>query len=429
MEYIYGGICGCLVIVICLLIVLQKNKSRMKNQSIKKMKDIKYFPKKDSNDLVIKIEMLPVEAIKDENSLIEITDNRVLARVNNLIPGLIQAGNTANNLILAAQATKNEVLYRAIIPAGTKLANSNTMNGAVRGFINGTKGIQEHANFVAVEVNNGAVPITTNSVLATMGIASIIVGQYYMAQINTELKIISNGISQIQNFQNNEYRSRVLSLVTHIKKIADFQTEILENDELRLSKILQLDSLEEECTQLLGQANLTLIDFTKQSELKYKEYENILGSVQEWFMYQKSLLDILCKISDLRYTLYLGVVSREQCIAILPIYSKYVSDTQKQLTTWHKGVANQLGIDIEKGHRKRSGINGTFHSIIGFIANDDSYNFKSMEKKTIDMIKEQELGHNKNYPINTSELYNEDVQLIVKNGKIYYLPNIASNNN
>ena len=429
MEYIYGGICGCLVIVICLLIVLQKNKSRMKNQSIKKMKDIKYFPKKDSNDLVIKIEMLPVEAIKDENSLIEITDNRVLARVNNLIPGLIQAGNTANNLILAAQATTNEVLYRAIIPAGTKLANSNTMNGAVRGFINGTKGIQEHANFVAVEVNNGAVPITTNSVVATMGIASIIVGQYYMAQINTELKIISNGISQIQNFQNNEYRSRVLSLVTHIKKIADFQTEILENDELRLSKILQLDSLEEECTQLLGQANLTLMDFTKKSELKYKEYENILGSVQEWFMYQKSLLDILCKISDLRYTLYLGVVSREQCIAILPIYSKYVSDTQKQLTTWHKGVANQLGIDIEKGHRKRSGINGTFHSIIGFIANDDSYNFKSMEKKTIDMIKEQELGHNKNYPIDTSELYNEDVQLIVKNGKIYYLPNIASNNN
>lgn len=429
MEYIYGGICGCLVIVICLLIVLQKNKSRMKNQSIKKMKDIKYFPKKDSNDLVIKIEMLPVEAIKDENSLIEITDNRVLARVNNLIPGLIQAGNTANNLILAAQATKNEVLYRAIIPAGTKLANSNTMNGAVRGFINGTKGIQEHANFVAVEVNNGAVPITTNSVVAAMGIASIIVGQYYMAQINTELKIISNGISQIQNFQNNEYRSRVLSLVTHIKKIADFQTEILENDELRLSKILQLDSLEEECTQLLGQANLTLMDFTKKSELKYKEYENILGSVQEWFMYQKSLLDILCKISDLRYTLYLGVVSREQCIAILPIYSKYVSDTQKQLTTWHKGVANQLGIDIEKGHRKRSGINGTFHSIIGFIANDDSYNFKSMEKKTIDMIKEQELGHNKNYPIDTSELYNEDVQLIVKNGKIYYLPNIASNNN
>ena len=426
MVYIHIVICIVLIIAIYIFIVFKKNRLSIENFNIEKRKDTRHLRKKLSNDLVIKIETLPIEAIKDENDLIEITDNKVLARVNNLIPGLIQTGNTANNLILAAQATKNEVLYRAVIPAGTKLANSNTMNGAVRGFINGSKGIQEHANFVAVEVNNGAIPITPNSLVAAMSVASIIVGQYYMTQINSELKIISNGISQLQNFQNNEYRSRVLSLVTHVKKIADFQTEILENDELRLSKILQLDSLEEECTQLLGQANLTLIDFTKQSELKYKEYENILGSVQEWFMYQKSLLDILCKISDLRYTLYLGVVSREQCIAILPIYSKYVSDTQKRLTTWHKGVANQLGIDIEKGHRKRSGINGTFHSIIGFIANDDSYNFKSMEKKTIDMIKEQELGHNKNYPIDTSELYNEDVQLIAKNKKIYYLPNITS---
>lgn len=426
MVYIYIGICIVLIIAIYIFIVFKKNRLSIENFNIEKRKDTRHLRKKSSNDLVIKIETLPIEAIKDENDLIEITDNKVLARVNNLIPGLIQTGNTANNLILAAQATKNEVLYRAIIPAGTKLANSNTMNGAVRGFINGSKGIQEHANFVAVEVNNGAIPITPNSLVAAMSVASIIVGQYYMTQINSELKIISNGISQLQNFQTNEYRSRVLSLVTHVKKIADFQTEILENDELRLSKILQLDSLEEECTQLLGQANLTLIDFTKKSELKYKEYENILGSVQEWFMYQKSLLDILCKISDLRYTLYLGVVSREQCIAILPIYSKYVSDTQKRLTTWHEGVADQLGIDIEKGHRKRNGINGTFYSIIGFIANNDSYNFKSMEKKTIDMIKEQELGHNKNYPIDTSELYNEDVQLIAKNRKIYYLPNITS---
>ena len=54
------------------------------------------------------------------------------------------------------------------------------------------------------------------------------------------------------DFQDNEYRSRVFSLVSHVKRIAEFQGEILENEELRLSKIAQLDSLEEECTQLLG---------------------------------------------------------------------------------------------------------------------------------------------------------------------------------
>lgn len=82
--------------------------------------------------------------------------------------------------------------------------------------------------------------------------------------------MISDGISHIQDFQDNEYRSRVFSLVAHVKKIADFEAEILENEVLRLSKISQLDSLEEECTQLLGQANLTLAGFSKKNELDYK---------------------------------------------------------------------------------------------------------------------------------------------------------------
>ena len=102
------------------------------------------------------------------------------------------------------------------------------------------------------------------------------------------------------------------------------------------------DSLEEECTQLLGQANLTLAGFAKKAELDYAAYEKALGSAQDWFMYQKSLLDVLYKISDLRYTLYLGTVSREQCIALLPTYSKQVSDTQVRLTAWHEGITSPI---------------------------------------------------------------------------------------
>ena len=101
----------------------------------------------------------------------------------------------------------------------------------------------------------------------------MIVGQYYMTQINAELGEISDGISKISDFQNNEYRSRVFSLVTHVKKITDFQVEILENQELRFSKISQIDSLEEECTRLLGQANLALAGYTKKTNLDYDAYE------------------------------------------------------------------------------------------------------------------------------------------------------------
>ena len=256
MEYITIGVCIIAVVVIGAVVML---KSRIKatnslspseastdssNRATSMLQDTA------SQEFRIPVEMLPAETISDESELIEITDSRVLARVNSLVPGLVQTGNVINNAVQAAQ-TQGEVLYRAIIPAGAKLADSRAMDGAVRGFYHGAEGIQGHANWVAVEAQKGTTVIA-NTAAAAMGVASIVVGQYYMTQINAELGQISDGISKIADFQDNEYRSRVFSLVSHVKKIAEFQVEILENDELRLSKIAQLDSLEEECTKLLG---------------------------------------------------------------------------------------------------------------------------------------------------------------------------------
>lgn len=371
------------------------------------------------NELIIQMEMLPAEAIDDETKLVEITDSKVLAHVNNLVPGLAQAGNAVNNAAQAVQAANGEVLYRAVIPAGAKLTNSKAMEGAVRGIYHGADGIKGHANLVAVEAQKGTA-VVANTAAAAMGVASMVVGQYYMTQINAELSEISDGISQIQDFQDNEYRSRVFSLVAHVKKIADFQTEILENDELRLSKIAQLDSLEEECTQLLGQANLTLAGFAKKTGLDYEAYEKALGNAQNWFMYQKSLLDVLYKISDLRYTLHLGAVSREQCVALLPTYTKQVSDTQERLTAWHDGTTQRLGIETDEIRRKRAGFDSVIHFIPGLF--NDDFNFRSIEKKTAKMITAQASGHESLHVVDTSELYAEDVQLISKGGKIYYLP-------
>lgn len=371
------------------------------------------------NELIIQIEMLPAEAIDDETKMVEITDSKVLAHVNNLVPGLAQAGNAVNNAAQAVQAANDEVLYRAVIPAGAKLTNSKAMEGAVRGIYHGADGIKGHANLVAVEAQKGTA-VVANTAAAAMGVASMVVGQYYMTQINTELREISDSFSQIQDFQDNEYRSRVFSLVAHVKKIADFQTEILENDELRLSKITQLDSLEEECTQLLGQANLTLAGFAKKTGLNYEAYEKALGNAQNWFMYQKSLLDVLYKISDLRYTLHLGTVSREQCVALLPTYTKQVSDTQERLTAWHDETTQRLGIETDEIRRKRAGFDGVIHFIPGLF--NDDFNFRSIEKKTAKMITAQASGHESLHVVDTSELYAEDVQLISKDGKIYYLP-------
>lgn len=420
MEYTIVGIC--IVAVICITLFLKKQATQeLKAPRVIKdvMKSVTLKTKENSaQEIVIQLEMLPAEFIADESRLLEITDSKVLARVNNLIPGLAQASNAANNAVQAVQAN-GEILYRAIIPAGAKLTDSKAMENAVRGMYHGADGIKGHANLVAVEAQKGTA-VVANTAAAAMGVASMVVGQYYMTQINAELGKISDGISKISEFQDNEYRSRVFSLVAHVKKIADFQVEILENNELRLSKIAQLDSLEEECTQLLGQANLTLAGYAKKKDLDYEAYEQQLKEAQNWYMYQKSLLDVLYKISNLRYTLHLGAVSREQCAALLPTYMQHVVDTQARLTSWHHDTTKRLNIDIEEIRRKRESFDRVVHFIPGLF--NDDFNFRSITKSTASMITLQASGHERTHHQDTTDLYADDVQLIAKDGKVYYLP-------
>lgn len=372
----------------------------------------------DERELAISVEMLPAEIIQDESRLVEITDKKVLARVNSLIPVFAQVGNATNTAMQSAQAS-SEVLYKAIIPVGEKLAKSRDMDNAVRGFYHGRNGIKGHANLVAVKAQNSTT-VVANTAAAAMGVAAMVVGQYYMAQINSDLGKISNGISQISDFQNKEYQSRVLSLIAHIKMIADFQEEILENNELRADKVKQLDQLVGECTQLLGQATLTLEEFTKHNTLDFKSYEHELQNAQTWYLYQNSLLDVLYKASDLKYTLSLGAISRAHCARLFSIYQKNAAETQKRLTCWHVETTTRLNIDTSESRRKRDGFDGKIHSLLGFFNSD--WNFRPIEEDTANTIKFQAEGYISGYKQDTSDLYSDDVQLFLKDGKIFYLP-------
>ena len=125
-----------LIIVICIVFVLKFKRSQgvvlsiTDNPNGEKI-ELEFTRENIQNELVIQMEMLPADEIIEENKLVEITDSKVLAHVNNLVPGLAQVGNVAHNAAQAAQAN-GEVLYRAIIPAGTKLADSKSMENAVR---------------------------------------------------------------------------------------------------------------------------------------------------------------------------------------------------------------------------------------------------------------------------------------------------------
>lgn len=274
-------------------------------------------------EMIIRFEDLPSLTEEEENRLVEIKDNKLLAKIDGVIPGTLQAVANAgviHNYQKAVQSAGQ--LYQAVLPKGAVLAKSKDMEGDVRGFFHEAGSIKGHADFVAVDPNMGAGLAAMNVANAAMGVASMVVGQYYMTQINNQLDSITEGMDKIAEFQDNEYKSKVYALIAEIQKSSTFQVETMENDELRNRELTHLKYLEHECAQLLGQANLTLQDYSKKSGLDYEKYEKYVSEANSWYRYQQILLEIMGKIGELTYALNLGAVSKENCYAMYLPYAK-----------------------------------------------------------------------------------------------------------
>lgn len=379
----------------------------------------------EKEKMIIRFENLPSLTEEEESRLVEVNDNKLLARIDGAIPGTLQAVANAGAIHSYQKAIQSAgQLYQAVIPKGAVLSNSTTLEGAVRGFYRGADNIKGHANFVPVDGNMGGGLAAMNVANAAMGVASMVVGQYYMTQINDQLDSITDSMDKITSFQDNEYKSKVYALVAEIQKSSIFQVETIENEELRKRELDHLKNLEHECAELLGQANLTLQDYAKKSGLDYEKYEKYVGEADSWYKHQQILLEIMGKIGGLTYALNLGAVSKDNCYAMFLPYAKQAEKSLKQLNDWHKENGLKLEIDMESNRRKKQGIEGFIMNIPAFFNED--YKYKPISDQTAEMISRQILGTAEVKPTDDKELFKEDVRLVAKEGKLYYLPSTYS---
>lgn len=373
------------------------------------------------DELAIKFENLPALMPNEETRLIEINDSKLLARINNTIPGTTQAiANSAAAKGAQKIAEESGKLYKVIIPSGAKLDKSRAMDGAYRAiFRDKSNNISGHANLVPVDTSSAKNLAAVNVANAAMGTASMVVGQYYMTQINNHLEKISDGLDEISDFQNKEFEGKVYALVAEVQSCATFQTEIIENDELRKRELLRLQNLEHECAELLGQANLTIQEYAKHKVSDYSEYEKAVEKAQKWFQYQGVLLKIMGQISDLTYTLNLGGMSRENSQALFLPYANQTANSQNMLLTWHENACNHLKIDVDASRRERQGLDKAF-MLIPSLFNED-LQYKVLSENTVSKIRSQ-TNNAEQSKTESNDLFQEDVQLIAKDGKLYYLP-------
>lgn len=375
----------------------------------------------NSLGLVIQFEDLQALSSEEERQLVEIKDKKLLAKIDSAIPGTLQAvansGASKSAQDMVKQAGK---LYRVIIPDGAVLDKSRSVEGAFRAtFREVPNRIKGDANLIPVDATAAKGLAAVSAANAVMNVASMAVGQYYMAQINNQLEDITEGIEKIAAFQNNEYKSKVLALVAEVQKASTFQTEIMENNELRNRELSHLRTLEHECAELLGQANLTLQEFAEKKGLDYEDYEKLVGEAQTWFRYQQILLQIMQQIADLTYALNLGAISRENSMALLAPYTKQADFTRDKLMAWHESTCQQLKIDLDAGWRERQGFNKVLLTVPALFK--DELHYKAVPRHTVHQIRKQTENQDTTLT-QVDDLFHEDVQFIAKDGALYYLP-------
>jgi uncharacterized protein YoxC len=400
-------------------------------------------------ELSVPIELLPATTRIDENSLVEITDRSVVARISQTFPAVAEiasralASNAANvalhqtakaaNVALqkANQALQSGVIYRAVIPAGARLADSQAMEGAKRAIFHGAKGIKGQANLVAftaqtasevVPANIAKTAKVANVAANVMNVASLVVGQYYMSIIDSKLETLTKSIDKISDFQEGEFKSRILSVITLVGEISQFSTEILEDDSQRKLKLSALEGIKANATELLGQVNITISDITKKNpNPDYTKYESVVEELKTLVGFQVVLVAVLEEISKLTYLLGKGTISTEQSYALCNKYTDLSVQARTLLGEWHRERVSTLRIDLGKKRVAKTGFEAVISKIPGWI--DEKHNYKGINNTIA-----HEIASQANCEIESDQqpmdVYAEDVELIIKEGKYYYLPKL-----
>ena len=162
-----------------------------------------------------------------------------------------------------------------------------------------------------------------------------------------------------------------------------------------------------------------LQSITMPQDLDYNKYEDKIKEAELWANYQQILLKIMSQIADLTYAMNLGAISRENSNYLIQPYAKQSCDILEDLNKWHNIQCEKLEIDKEKQRRKRQGIEGALFNVLG-IFNDD-LRYKEVSEETILKIEHQSVFE-EIIKAEHDDLFKEDVELVMKNEKMYYLP-------
>lgn len=371
------------------------------------------FSSECDKGLSVLMETLPSVREIDRDKLIEITDPTILARVDSLVPTIGMTGINIGNAVKQS----SETLYKVVLTGGGQLVDARAIAGAKRAISMGKDGIAEHANLF--EVKPDSLGKVLNVGTSALNVASMIVGQYYMQQVDTKIAAISTCVKEISETLEIEYKSKVASLVESVYNASKYQIANISNEELREHEISNVQELRKDCQTLLNHAEEKLGMLIAEKYGEYKDYENAIQEIEKWRQYQAILMQLLYQINTLDFALYLGRKTKEHCFGSFELHKNKEETLHNAIVAWHNEQCDLLKIDVNEAKRKQTGLLGLLEKPIGLINKELLY--KQMGKETIRLIKSQ-IADLSQIDMGAGNRFEEDVEIYIMDGKKYYLP-------
>lgn len=404
-------ILGIFVIIASIIIFLFYSRKETKKEIIKK-KEVVLLEKNDISNfpdiqIIENAALIPLEKNK-------IIDSKVKSAISMLDNSIAKTTIVGKNLGTASKALSNNRAFFSTTRKGTenmmKVKGSNELYGTqmINGkFSKNTKFLNEDK----MMANMGKDALVN----AGFSAASMVVGQYYMSEVNDKLENIQHDVNEIANFLDTQFQAKLLYIISKIEEVLENRNDILNNHFSRDKRYDEISRIEENCVELLTQANASIVKNLK-DDLDYKNYEKNIKDIQMWSVRQQILMRLLEEIGNLRYILANGNETSKSAHSQYNKYLIHTNKVNKQLDSWHKTYCEKFGISRAE-HRRKANFFEIRKKTIGKINEKWAYN--KLDESIETMIDDQ---------MNIKELlpYSKDkqdknIKILKKNGEYYNL--------
>ncbi|HEL2090731.1 TPA: hypothetical protein ACIRGY_001311, partial [Streptococcus suis] len=216
----------------------------------------------------------------------EITNPNILAHVEKIVQPALK-----HHLKKAGQPNIPKGLFKVDLPIGD-LHKIKGETDKYRAFVKGAEGkFKAHAILTPAQVEIAKGAKAAAAVSGAMQVAAMVVGQYYMAEINGQLDSMKETLNDVKDFQVREFKGTVRALIVNISQLSKFSADYVENAELARLKLMECANFRAEVTKLLEQVNLAIEEsITKGKGLSFEKYEQLIDKLSTNLFYQQTLL-------------------------------------------------------------------------------------------------------------------------------------------